>query len=66
MGNKIKEYREKCRMTQTELAEISGISRVTISQLEQGVERNTSSKTLLRIAKALNTTVDNIFFSDCV
>ncbi len=66
MGNKIKEYREKCQMTQSELAKKSGVSRVTINQLEQGVERNTSSKTLLKIAKALNATVDCIFFNDCV
>lgn len=66
MGNKIKEWREKAKMTQAELAKKSGISRVTISQLEQGVERNTSSKTLLKLAKALNTTVDNIFFNDNV
>lgn len=66
MGNKIKEYREKKRMTQVELAKRSGVSRVTISQLEKGIERNTSSKTLLSIAKALETTVDDIFFSSPV
>lgn len=66
MGNKLKEYREKVGMTQTELAEKSAVSRVTISQLEQGIERNTTTKTLLRIARALNTTVENIFFADNV
>lgn len=66
MGNKIKEYREKENMTQTELSEKSGVSRVTISQLEQGVERNTTSRTLLKIARALNTTVENIFFTESV
>ncbi len=66
MGNKIKEYREKENMTQTELSEKSGVSRVTISQLEQGVDRNTTSRTLLKIARALNTTVENIFFTESV
>ncbi len=66
MGNKLREYRERVGMTQVELAEKSNVSRVTISQLEQGVERNTTTKTLLRIAKALNTTVDNIFFKSDV
>lgn len=61
MGNKIREYRKKKKMTQAELAQKSGVSRVTISQLEAGIERNTSSKTLLSIAKALNSTVDEIF-----
>lgn len=63
MGNKLREYRESIGMTQVELAEKSNVSRVTISQLEQGIERNTTTKTLLRIAKALDTTVENIFFA---
>lgn len=66
MGNKIREYRKKKKMTQAELAQKSGVSRVTISQLEAGIERNTSSKTLLSIAKALNSTVDEIFFTASV
>lgn len=66
MGNKIREYRKKKKITQAELAQKSGVSRVTISQLEAGIERNTSSKTLLSIAKALNSTVDEIFFTTSV
>ena len=66
MGNKIREYRKQKKMTQAELAQKSGVSRVTISQLEAGIERNTSSKTLLSIAKALNSTVDEIFFTTSV
>ena len=53
-------------MTQEELAEKSGVSRGTISALENGIERNTTSKTLLRLALALGTSVDNIFFADGV
>lgn len=63
MGSKIREYREKLRMSQEELAEKSNVSRSTISQLENGYERNTTSNILIRIAKALDTTVDEIFFS---
>lgn len=66
MGNKVKEYREKKNMTQLDLSQKSGVSRVTISQIESGIERNTSSRTLLKIAKALDTTVENIFFTDSV
>lgn len=66
MGNKVKEYREKKNMTQNDLSQKSGVSRVTISQIESGVERNTSSRTLLKIAKALDTTVENIFFTESV
>ena len=61
MGYRIKEVREEKRMTQEELSAKSGISRTTISGLENGTVRSTSTKTLLKIATALETTVDNIF-----
>ncbi len=66
MGFRIKEVREEIGMTQEELAKKSGISRTTISALENGNNKNTSSKTLLAIATALNTTVENIFFTKSV
>ena len=66
MGNKLKEAREAMKMTQEELSEKSGVSRATISGLENGNERSTMSKTLLALAKALETTVDQIFFAEGV
>lgn len=66
MGYKIKEKRKEMDMTQEELAEKSGVCRTTISGLENGTLRATSSKTLLKLARALNTTVDQIFFEDSV
>ena len=62
MGYKIKELREAMKMTQEELAE-SGVSRGTISALENGIDRTTTSKTLVKLAQALDTTVDRIFFT---
>lgn len=66
MGYKIKEKREEVGMTQEELSEKSGISRTTISGLENGTVRATTTKTLVKLAKALNTTVDQIFFDEAV
>lgn len=66
MGYKIKEVREEMRMTQEELAKKSGVSRTTISGLENGSARSASTKTLLKLAVALNTTIDRIFFADGV
>jgi len=66
MGYKIKEVREAKKMTQEELASKSGVSRGTISALENGTMRNTTSKTLLKIAAALETSVDKIFFAGSV
>lgn len=61
MGYKIKDIRESLGMTQEELAEKSGVCRTTISALENGTERATTTKTLLKIASALGTTVDQFF-----
>lgn len=66
MGYKIKEKRRELNMTQDELSSKSGVSRTTISGLENGTLRATSSKTLIRLARALNTTVDQIFFQEDV
>ncbi len=66
MGYRIRELREEMKMTQEELADKSGVSRGTISALENGSMRNTTSKTLLKLAQALNTSVECIFFTDTV
>ncbi len=66
MGYKIKEFREARGMTQEQLSASSGVSRGTISALENGTTRTTTTKTLLQIARALETTVDQIFFEDGV
>lgn len=57
----IKRVRERRKITQAELARMSGISRTTINQLENNRKESTSTKTLLNIARALNTTVDELF-----
>lgn len=66
MGYKIKEKRKEKNMTQEELSAKSGVSRATISGLENGTVRATSSKTLVKLARALDTTVDQIFFQEDV
>ena len=66
MGTKIREYRESVGMTQEELSEKSGVSRGTISALENGTARATMTTTLIKLAEALGTTVDCIFFADSV
>ena len=66
MGYKIKEVREALGMTKEMLAEKSGVSRVTIWALETNPNYTTTTKTLMKIANALNTTVDNLFFAKSV
>lgn len=65
MGYKIKERREELRMTQEELAEKAGISRQTVSSLENNKYNNVMVGTLAAIAVALDTTVDKIFYPEC-
>ena len=62
MGYRIKEFREARGMTQEELSQKSGVSRTIIVALERNSLTNTTTKTLLKIAEALGTTVDELFF----
>lgn len=66
MGYRIKELRIEKKMSQEELAEKSNVSRTTISNLENGSDRTVLTSTLQRIASALDTTVDKLFFNQSV
>lgn len=63
MGYKIREVREEHGMSQVELAEKSGVSRATISALENGTLRSTMTSTLEKIAHALGVSINDIFFN---
>ena len=58
--NKVKQYRKAAHMTQSQLAERSGVSRQTISDIETGKHDPTISVALL-LARALGVKVDNLF-----
>lgn len=62
MQNRIKEYREKRKMTQEQLAEMAGVSRNTISSLETKTNSNVTYEIMQKIAKALDKKVATIFF----
>lgn len=66
MGFKVKEVREAKGITQEELEKKSGVSRQTISAIENGKAGSVKIGTLLAIAKAMETTIDAIFFPDAV
>ena len=66
MGYKLKEIREEKSMTQEELEKRSGVSRQTISAIENNDEYQPKIGTLLALANALDTTIDNIFFENAV
>lgn len=57
---KIKEYREKMNIKQSELAELIGVRRETIVHLENG-KYNPSLKMAMDIAKVFGTSVEELF-----
>lgn len=59
LGEKVKTLRKALKITQKELAMTVGVSQSTIGMIE-GNKQGASNDTLLKLAKALNTTVDNL------
>lgn len=64
LSTKIKEYREKQNLKQSDLAELVGVRRETIVNLERG-KYNPSLKLAMDIAKVFHVTVEEMFtYSD--
>ena len=60
MRTRIKEFRARYNLTQEDLAKIVGVRRQTILFMEKG-DYNPSLKLAHDVAKALNTTIDELF-----
>ena len=60
MGEKIRKRRIELNMTQAELAERLGVSRVQVSYLETGARKVVKVGTLMAIASALNISIDEL------
>lgn len=58
--NRLKEYRARFNLSQTELGNLAGVSRQTISLIERG-DYNPSVTLALKIAKILDATVEELF-----
>ncbi|WP_294769964.1 helix-turn-helix transcriptional regulator [uncultured Gemmiger sp.] len=63
LSTKLKEYREAKGFKQADLAELVGVRRETIVNLEKG-KYNPSLKLAMDIAKVFHTTVEELFFFD--
>ncbi|MBU6998188.1 MAG: helix-turn-helix transcriptional regulator [Theionarchaea archaeon] len=63
MNTRIKEFRARYNMTQEELAQKVGVRRETILFLEKG-KYNPSLRLAYHVAKALNTTIEELFILD--
>jgi putative transcriptional regulator len=63
MRTRIKELRARHNLTQDDLAKKVGVRRETILYMEKG-KYNPSLKLAYDVAKALKTTIDDLFFFD--
>jgi len=60
MGYRIKEYRLLRKLTQSELAEKSGVTRATICNLENGLQMDVKAGNLKKIADALEVEMSDL------
>lgn len=58
-GHNVRALREKRELSQEQLAEIADLDRTYVDGLERG-ERNATLGTILRVTKALKTTVSEL------
>lgn len=63
MGINLKIARLKKDLTQDELCKLADIGRTTLSKLENG-EGNPSRNLMIKLSEILDTTVEDLFFSD--
>ncbi len=63
LHNRLKEYRARLDLNQSELGKLAGVSRQTISQIERG-DYSPSVTLALRLAKICGVTVEDIFSLD--
>lgn len=63
MGINLKIFRIKKGLKQQELADRVGISRYYLSNLETGKSNNPSNDLMIKLSRALDTTVEELFFS---
>ena len=60
LHNRLKEYRARYRLSQTELGNLADVSRQTISLIERG-DYNPSVTLALKLAQILNASVEQLF-----
>ena len=58
--NRLKEYRSRLGVNQTEMGKLAGVSRQTISQIERG-DYSPSVALALKLAKICEVNVEDIF-----
>lgn len=62
MPNKLKDFRQDKKWSQEKLSKESGVSRNTISSIENGTNVNVTRDVMEKLAKALDKKATTIFF----
>ena len=60
IGRRLRAYRRRAKMTQTDLSEATGIARCTIAAVESGLQPGFSVESLIRIADAMGLSLDQL------
>lgn len=60
LGENIKRFRQKRKLTQDKLARLADIPYTTITKIETGIIKKPSVQAVAKIAKALNTTIEEL------
>lgn len=60
LGENIKRFRQKRKLTQDKLARLADIPYTSITKIETGVIKQPSVQAVAKIAKALDITVDDL------
>lgn len=60
----LKTAREKAKLSQKQLAELSKVPQQTISAIESGTRGNPGADTLYRLANALGMTMDELYVEE--
>ena len=59
--NRLKEFREERGISQEKLADLSGISRTTLSKIENNEEANVNTRTIAKLADVFEVEPSEIF-----
>lgn len=63
-SNNVKNIRKQNNLTQEELAELADLSISYVKQIESCKDfKNLTLTTMLKLSKALNTTINNLFYN---
>ena len=65
IGQRIREVRKSRKLTQAALADMAGISRVALVNIETGKSTDVNASTIVKIANALETSTDYLLCVKC-